>query len=85
MHADPTYRPLPAINLCPNCGAYPNVKRSIFRGNAARAECACGVAGPFVNDPAFPHHSALAAWGKVFGQPERPKAPVTGSGVRAVS
>jgi hypothetical protein len=77
--------PLPRINWCPNCGAFPKVSRcSIFQGNAMRLECSCGVAGPYVSAGEWQHQRAYAAWGTVFGQPERPAPPVTGSGVRAV-
>jgi hypothetical protein len=73
-------RPLPAVNRCPHCNGYPRPVRAYLRG-AYRAECACGVAGPYANDPQWPHHAALEAWRDVFGGPPRPRPPEGGSGV----
>lgn len=66
------YRPLPMINGCPNCGARPEVKYRLFRGH--RAECRCGVSGPFVVD-GWPEHAALAAWSIVAGDVRLPYPP----------
>jgi hypothetical protein len=70
-------RPLPRLVLCPNCGGCAQPAMSYLR-NAWRAECACGVCGPYVKDEQWPHHAALEAWGRLFELRAVPAPPVAG-------
>lgn len=60
------YRPLTMIAGCPSCGDKPRVRYRLFKG--ARAECKCGVCGPFVPMSEWPEHHARAAWAVVAGK-----------------
>jgi hypothetical protein len=85
-----TIPPLPRINHCPNCGAFPEPRRLIWHRKFGFSPMGllcgeCGTARPLVKDGEWQHQRAYAAWGRVFGQPEPPRPPVKGSGVRAVS
>lgn len=68
------YIPLPATNPCPNCGNQPAARHRIMRG--VRAECLCGVCGPFSDDT----YGALILWRRVAGEPPKPTPPHSGSG-----
>ena len=67
------YRPLPATTGCPSCGSTPVVRYRLFKG--VRAECSCGVSGPFVAVGNWPDHDALLAWRDVAGEPVLPRPP----------
>jgi hypothetical protein len=69
------WRPYPRVNHCPACGRRPIVRCRLFRG--WRAECRCGVAGPFVADDRDPERAAMLAWAAVAGEPKplRPPPP----------
>ncbi len=59
---------MPRVKGCPNCGQQPSVRHRLFHG--MRAECRCGVSGPFVAFSAEPERDALDAWAKVAGEPD---------------
>lgn len=56
-----TYRPLTIVWNCPNCGLKPLIKFRFFRG--WRAECPCGISGPFVRNVDHPNN-VISAWNK---------------------
>lgn len=78
------WRPLPMMRGCPHCGKQPMIRFRLFRGY--RAECACGVAGPFVISE-DPERAAMLAWAAVAGRVEdlpRPPPPMP-MGVRSAA
>jgi hypothetical protein len=69
--------PFPRVNPCPNCGGLPRIV--VLFENQYRAECRCGVCGPFVKKHnEYPHHDAQAAWGLIFGLRAVPAPPIAG-------
>ena len=57
--------PWPGLNRCPNCGRSPTTRQNLVKGGM-RAECDCGVCGPFMSKEPFGHHAAADAWNKMF-------------------
>lgn len=78
------YQPQPATAPCPVCKDAPVLRYRLFQGY--RAECGCGVCGPFVHPSEgydVPERRAIQLWAVVAGEPPAPKKPRGRSGVKS--